>query len=96
MVDILEKNRLPIELEQLEGWVLSSDGRSIKKSFKFKNFSEAFAFMTRIALLAESHNHHPEWFNIYNRVDICLTTHAAEGVTIKDLTLAKLIEDLLK
>lgn len=96
MVDILEKNRLPIELEQLEGWVLSSDERSIQKSFKFRNFSEAFAFMTRVALIAETQNHHPEWFNVYNRVDISLTTHDADGITVKDLTLAKLIERLFK
>jgi 4a-hydroxytetrahydrobiopterin dehydratase len=96
MVDIIEKNRLPVELESLGGWLLTDDGMAIRKKFKFKNFSEAFSFMTRVALLAEQHNHHPEWFNVYNRVDITLTTHDANGVTIKDLTLAKLIEGLLR
>lgn len=96
MVDIIEKNRLPVELESLNGWLLTDDGRAIAKQFKFKNFSEAFAFMTRVALLAELHNHHPEWFNVYNKVDITLTTHDADGITIKDLTLAKLIEGILK
>ncbi|WP_010298075.1 4a-hydroxytetrahydrobiopterin dehydratase [Candidatus Odyssella thessalonicensis] len=96
MVDILEKNQLPVELEKLDGWILSNDGQAITKKFTFKNFSEAFAFMTRVALIAESQNHHPEWFNVYNKVDIRLTTHAVNGITIKDLTLAKLIEGILK
>ncbi len=96
MVDIIEKNRLPVELESLDGWLLTDDGSAIRKQFKFKNFSEAFSFMTRVAFLAEQHNHHPEWFNVYNRVDITLTTHDANGITIKDLTLAKLIEGLLR
>ena len=96
MVDIIEKNRLPVELESLDGWLLTDDGMAIHKKIKFKNFSEAFSFMTRVALLAEQHNHHPEWFNVYNRVDVTLTTHDANGVTIKDLTLAKLIEGLLR
>ena len=96
MVDIIEKNRLPVELESLDGWLLTDDGSAIRKQFKFKNFSEAFSFITRVAFLAEQHNHHPEWFNVYNRVDITLTTHDANGITIKDLTLAKLIEGLLR
>lgn len=96
MIDILEKNKLPTELEKLDGWLLSADGLSINKSFKFKNFSQAFAFMTQVAFLAECQNHHPEWFNVYNRVDISLTTHDAGGVTLKDLTLAKLIEGILQ
>lgn len=96
MVDILEKNRLPMELKKLDGWVLSNDGRAISKEFKFRDFSEAFAFMTRIAMLAESRNHHPEWFNVYNKVDIRLTTHEVDGITIKDLAFAKIIEELLK
>lgn len=96
MVDIIEKNRLPVELESLDGWLLTDDGSAIRKKFRFKNFSEAFAFMTRVAMLAEQNNHHPEWFNVYNRVEITLTTHDADGITLKDLTLAKLIEGILK
>ena len=96
MVDIIEKNRVPVELESLDGWLLTDDGSAIRKKFRFKNFSEAFAFMTRVAMLAEQNNHHPEWFNVYNRVEITLTTHDADGITLKDLTLAKLIEGILK
>ncbi|MDX1738649.1 MAG: 4a-hydroxytetrahydrobiopterin dehydratase, partial [Alphaproteobacteria bacterium] len=61
------------------GWEIGIDGKSMSKSFRFKSFSEAFAFMTRVAMRAEKLNHHPEWFNVYNRVDVTLTTHDANG-----------------
>lgn len=70
------------------------DGRdAIHKSFRFDDFVQAFAFMTRVAKAAEDMNHHPEWSNVYNRVDITLTTHDAGGVTTKDLTLAAAIKE---
>ena len=70
------------------------DGRdAIHKSFRFDDFVQAFAFMTRVAKAAEDMNHHPEWSNVYNRVDITLTTHHAGGVTTKDLTLAAAINE---
>jgi len=65
---------------------------SIQKEFVFKNFIEAFGFMSRVAILAEKQNHHPEWSNVYNKVNITLTTHDASGVTEKDLELAIAIE----
>ena len=75
-------------LATLSGWE-AVDGRpAIKKSFKFKTFNEAFGFMTRLALTAEKLNHHPEWSNVYNRVEITLTTHSAGGVTELDLKFA--------
>ena len=64
----------------------------ITKIFKFKDFIEAFSFMTNIAMIAEKMNHHPEWYNVYNRVDITLTTHDSGGVTEKDISLAKAME----
>lgn len=67
---------------------------SIQKEFVFKNFIEAFGFMSRVAILAEKQNHHPEWSNVYNKVNITLTTHDAGGVTEKDLDLATAIEIL--
>ena len=79
-------------LEKLSGWAFRSGG--IEKDFTFKDFSGAFAFMTRIALLAEQRNHHPEWSNIYNKVQIRLSTHDAGGLTDKDLELSKAIESL--
>ena len=64
----------------------------LNRSFQFKNFSEAFAFMTRVAMVAEKMNHHPEWSNVWNRVDVLLTTHSAGGLTSKDVELARKIE----
>lgn len=75
-------------LEKLEGWTAADDGNAICKTFKFKNFRKAFAFMTEMAITAEKMNHHPEWFNVYNRVEVTLTTHDAGGVTELDLKLA--------
>jgi 4a-hydroxytetrahydrobiopterin dehydratase len=81
------------EIAALDGWSLDEKSVSISKSFKFKNFNEAWGFMSRIALLAEKMDHHPEWFNVYNRVEIKLTTHDAGGISEKDLKMAKKIEN---
>ncbi len=81
-------------LAQLTGWV-AADGRdAIRKSYQFKDFNEAFGFMTRVALAAEKLDHHPEWFNVYNRVDVTLATHDADGVTELDIRLAKIMDSL--
>ena len=77
-------------------WVLSDDGLLLHKTFKFKNFIEAFGFITKIALIAEKMDHHPEWKNVYNKVEINLTTHDAGGVTEKDIKLAQNIENINK
>jgi 4a-hydroxytetrahydrobiopterin dehydratase len=75
-------------------WV--EENNTLKRAFEFKDFSEAFAFMTRVALLAEKHDHHPYWVNVYNRVEITLTTHSAGNiVTDKDRKLAIEIDTLL-
>ena len=79
-------------LAQLPLW-RAADGRdAIVRSFRFRDFAEAFAFMTRIAETAEAMDHHPEWSNVYNRVEIVLTTHEADGVTARDLALARAID----
>ena len=77
------------QLATLTGWRLDDNGLSIKRDFRFADFNEAFAFMTRVALYAERHDHHPEWFNVYNRVEITLSTHDAGGVTERDIDLAR-------
>ena len=77
---------------ELVGWRYSSEKEAIEKQFKFRNFSEAFGFMTRSALLAEKLNHHPEWFNVYSRVDVALTTHDVDGLTELDFKLAKAMD----
>ncbi len=77
---------------QLEGWS-PVDGRdAIRKTFRFQDFNAAFAFMTRVALRAEQMDHHPEWVNVYNRVDVVLATHDADGVTQKDVDLARFMD----
>ncbi|CAG8490388.1 5119_t:CDS:2 [Diversispora eburnea] len=77
-------------------WELLQERDAIKKTFKFKNFNEAFSFMTKIALKAEKMDHHPEWFNVYNRVEITLTTHDCQGLSKRDIDLANFIEDSYK
>lgn len=78
--------------EALNSWKLENE--QLVKEYKFKDFIEAFGFMTKVALLAQQANHHPEWSNVYNKVKICLTTHDAGGITEKDLHLALEIESL--
>ncbi len=75
-------------LAGLEGWAEVEGRDAIQRSFKFKNFNQAFGFMARVALKAEKMDHHPEWFNVYNRVDVTLATHDAGGVTALDTELA--------
>jgi 4a-hydroxytetrahydrobiopterin dehydratase len=79
-------------IASLDGWQ-DTDGRNaIAKTFTFKNFNQAFGFMTRAALLAEKMNHHPEWFNVYKTVEVTLTTHDANGVTELDIRMAKAMD----
>lgn len=88
----LERAAIDENLAGLPGWRLNENGISISKTFKFANFVEAFGFMTESALAAEKLNHHPEWFNVYSRVDVTLTTHDAGGLTDHDIRLAKAME----
>lgn len=80
-------------LEDLKGW--QKEGEAITRRFTFKNFSMAFGFMARVALLAEKAGHHPDWSNSYNTVDIALSTHDQGGITQKDFDLAKAIDALI-
>jgi len=81
-------------LAQLTGW-RSVEGRdAIAKEFKFADFNAAFGFMSRVALHADKHDHHPEWSNVYNRVEVTLATHDAGGVTEKDVRLAKFMDEI--
>lgn len=91
MISQLPPDSVEKELKSLAGWTLRSDGKAIQKSLKFKDFNAAWGFMNRIALLAEKTDHHPEWFNVYNRVDITLTTHDAGGISERDIKMAKAI-----
>lgn len=90
-LDKLSPKVIEQELVGLPGWTLREDGAAISRSFRFRNFSQAFGFMAECALVAERMNHHPEWFNVYSRVDVTLTSHDAGGVTEMDVKLARAI-----
>ncbi len=90
--DRLTKDRAEEALKELSGWVLSEGGSAIHKRFAFRNFGEAFAFMTRVAMAAEKLDHHPDWSNVYKTVDVKLSTHDAGGLTELDFRLAKLMD----
>jgi len=82
-------------LAGLPEWHLRDDKLAIARQFRFADFSEAFAFMARVALIAEKRDHHPEWSNVYNRVEITLTTHDAGGLSRRDVEMARAIDALL-
>ena len=79
-------------LARLPLWSLRADGLAIERNLTFSDFGEAFGFMARVAIAAEKADHHPEWFNVYNRVEITLTTHDAGGLSRRDVALAEAID----
>jgi 4a-hydroxytetrahydrobiopterin dehydratase len=91
-VNILSEQERSEALAQLSGWSEADGGKAIARSFALRNFSEAFGFMTRVALAAEKADHHPDWSNSWNKVEITLTTHAAGGLTSRDVKLARAID----
>ena len=93
-IEKITRAELNAALVSLDGWQPLSGRDAIARSFKFKNFRQAFAFMTEVALLAEKSDHHPEWTNVYNRLDIVLTTHEAGGISERDIALAEEIEKI--
>ncbi len=94
MVEKLNAEARAGALAELSGWRLVEDRDAIQKSFRFKDFNQAWAFMSRVAPAAEAMNHHPEWSNVYNRVEIVLTTHDCGGLSERDIQLARKIEAL--
>jgi len=93
MVEKLDETARATLATKLPDWQLA--GEHLKRSFRFKDFNEAWGFMSRVALLAEAQDHHPEWFNVYNKVDIALNTHDAGGLSARDVRLAKAIDALI-
>ena len=89
----LSESDIEKELKKLAGWNVKND--KLHKEFQFDNFNQAFGFMTRAAMEIEKMNHHPEWFNVYNRITIDLTTHDAGGITNNDLNLARILNSLV-
>ena len=92
MVDKLTGDARRKALGQLRNWKKVRGRDALSKAFRFSDFNEAFGFMSRVAIRAEQLDHHPEWFNVYNRVEITLTTHDAGGVSERDIALAKFID----
>ncbi|USI74595.1 4a-hydroxytetrahydrobiopterin dehydratase [Sphingomonas morindae] len=92
MISRLSESARAEALAALPQWQWDADRDAIRRSFRFADFNAAFGFMTRIALAAEKADHHPEWSNVYNRVEIVLTTHDAGGVSERDIALARLID----
>ena len=94
MVSLIEHNQLDSFIEKNPSWTI--DNKTIKKEFKFDNFIDAFGFMSKVALLSEKMDHHPDWQNTYNKVKINLTTHDKGGITNNDIKLAESIDKLIK
>jgi 4a-hydroxytetrahydrobiopterin dehydratase len=88
----LNEQELNTRLQQLSGWAVKNE--KLHREFKFADFAHAFGFMTTAAVLIEKMNHHPEWFNVYNRVSVDLTTHDAGGITQRDIELARLLDSI--
>ena len=85
----LSKIEVTNKLKRLSGWKLVKGRNAITKTFRFKNFTEAFGWMTSMALYAEKKDHHPEWFNVYNTIEVTLSTHDAGGITNLDMDMAR-------
>lgn len=94
MIEPLDETERAEALDGLPDWDYDDGRDAIMRRFAFADFSEAFAFMTRIALLAEKMDHHPEWSNVWNRVEILLTTHDAGGLSARDIAMAEAIDAL--
>ena len=94
IAELNEKERATL-LADHPDWNLAREGKAIIRTFQFGDFSEAWGFMSRVALLADSHDHHPEWFNVYAKVEITLTTHDAGGLSIRDAKMAAAIDALV-
>ena len=89
----LSETEITEELKKIEGWAIKDN--KLHKEFQFDSFNQAFGFMTRAAMEIEKMNHHPEWFNVYNRITVDLTTHDAGGITNNDINLARILNSLI-
>jgi 4a-hydroxytetrahydrobiopterin dehydratase len=94
MIQKLTSEERSAQLAQLHGWVAVAGRDAIQRQFKFADFNEAFGFMTRVAIKAQEMDHHPEWSNVYNKVEITLSTHEANGLTERDISLARFIDQI--
>lgn len=94
MAEKLKESERADALASIADWTLVDGRDAITRTFRFKDFNAAFGFMTRVALKADKMDHHPEWFNVYNRVDVTLSTHDADGLTSLDIRLARFMDGI--
>jgi 4a-hydroxytetrahydrobiopterin dehydratase len=94
MPDKLTSEERAAQLPALHGWQAVPERDAIRRHFEFADFNEAFGFMTRVAIKAQEMDHHPEWFNVYNKVEITLSSHEANGLTGRDIALARFIDSI--
>ena len=94
MVEKLTPEERAAALAELSGWSEVAGRDAIQRTLTFSDFNEAFGFMTRVAIKADQADHHPEWFNVYNRVEITLSTHDADGLSARDVALARFIDGI--
>jgi 4a-hydroxytetrahydrobiopterin dehydratase len=94
MIQKLTSKERAAQIAKLHGWQAVAERDAIQRKFEFADFNEAFGFMTRVAIKAQEMDHHPEWFNVYNKVEITLSTHEADGVTERDIELASFIDSI--
>ncbi|SIT42126.1 putative pterin-4-alpha-carbinolamine dehydratase [Paraburkholderia ribeironis] len=94
MIQKLTSEERAGQIAQLHGWQAAANRDAIERNFEFADFNEAFGFMARVAIKAQEMDHHPEWFNVYNKVNITLSTHEADGVTQRDIELASFIDSI--
>ena len=92
MADTLSQAALAEALASLEDWTVSEGGDALERTYRFSDFMTAFGFMGRVAVYADVVDHHPEWFNVYNRVDVTLTSHDAGGITSRDIAMARFMD----
>ncbi|MFM0288961.1 4a-hydroxytetrahydrobiopterin dehydratase [Paraburkholderia megapolitana] len=96
MIHKLTSEERATQLASLAGWNAATGRDAIQRQFSFADFNEAFGFMTRVAIKAQEMDHHPEWFNVYDKVEITLSTHEANGLTERDIKLAQFIDGIAK
>lgn len=92
----LDENERLVALAGLPEWSLAEEHEAIERSYSFASFADAFAFMTRVAFIAEAIGHHPDWFNSYDEVEVSLSTHEVEGLTDRDIKLAKAMDEVAR
>jgi 4a-hydroxytetrahydrobiopterin dehydratase len=95
-MEALPAEEVQVLVAELDGWSVEEDGKRLTKQFAFADFARAFAFMTAVALKAERLNHHPNWSNVYSRVDVTLWSHDAGGLTERDFKLAKFMDEVAR